>query len=106
MRRIMGLWILLWVLSPTAFAVAQEEGHRGGFGVFAELYSPLFNFRDMYTEGFKLGAAAHFVTSPARIVEVEYYYSKFAGGSPRGTDVSFQGWKGLHKSTGQVRYDL
>ncbi|MXZ09442.1 MAG: outer membrane beta-barrel protein [Gemmatimonadetes bacterium] len=81
MRRIVGLWILLWVLSPTAFAVAQEEGHRGGFGVFAELYSPLFNFRDMYTEGFKLGAAAHFVTSPTRIVEVEYYYSKFAGGS-------------------------
>ena len=75
------LWILLLTLWSATFAGAQGGDRRGGFGVFADYYVPLFNFRETYTETFKLGIAGHCVTSPSRIVEVEYHYSKFTEGS-------------------------
>ena len=101
MRRGVALWILLLALSPATFAGAQEEGRRGGF---ANLYSPLFNFRDMYSEGFKVGGVAYFLTSPARIVEVEYHYSKFSGGSLK--DRTFRFKDGVDYKSPQAQSDM
>lgn len=66
-------------LLPNAQATAGEGAF--GAGGFFDFYIPLFNFKDMYDSGTKLGGTAHYIYHERKMVEVEFHHARFNDGS-------------------------
>jgi opacity protein-like surface antigen len=80
LRRLVWLGcIVVGLLCTAGSSPAQETTF--GVGGFFDFYAPLFNFRDMYSNGLKAGGSVHFRFSEDRIAEVEFHHARFSDGS-------------------------